>query len=208
MHGREVHGWDLVQAARALAMGGVIAYPTEAVFGIGCDPWNETALTRLLRLKRRPAGKGLIVIAAAPEDLSRLVIFPDAEVLCRVLASWPGPVSWVLPVAPGVSRRLTGGRGTLAVRVTAHPVASVLCRHLGPLVSTSANPGGCVPAASGARVRAYFRAGLDYIVPGEVGGAAFVSEIREALSGAVLRPAGLHRAPRDQDRGGRDSGEH
>ncbi len=185
-----VHGWDRVRAARALAGGGVIAYPTEAVYGLGCDPWNGTALARLIRLKRRPPGKGLIVIAGTPDDLSGLVVFPDGEVRRRVLASWPGPVTWVLPACPGVSRRLTGGRGTLAVRVTAHPVASALCRHLGPLVSTSANPGGCAPATCSARVRAYFRTGLAYIVPGAVAGAATVSEIRDALTGAVLRPAG------------------
>jgi L-threonylcarbamoyladenylate synthase len=187
--GWRVHGWDLVRAARALAAGGVIAYPTEAVFGIGCDPWNEMALLCLVRLKRRPLCKGFIVIAGAHEDLSGLVTYPDPEVRGRVLATWPGPVTWVLPACPGVSRRLTGGRRGLAVRVTAHPVAAALCRRVGPLVSTSANPGACVPAASAARVRGYFRAELDYIVPGEVGGARSVSEIRDALSGAVLRSA-------------------
>ena len=140
-----MHGWDLVRAARALAGGGVIAYPTEAVFGIGCDPWNETALLRLVRLKRRPLCKGFIVIAGAHEDLSGLVTFPDAEVRGRVLATWPGPVTWVLPACPGVSRWLTGGRRGLAVRVTAHPVAAALCRGVGPLVSTSANPGALCP---------------------------------------------------------------
>jgi tRNA A37 threonylcarbamoyladenosine synthetase subunit TsaC/SUA5/YrdC len=110
LRGWGVHGWDLVRAARALASGGVIAYPTEAVFGLGCDPWNETALLGLVRLKRRPQSKGFIVIAGAHEDLSGLVTFPDAEVRGRVLATWPGPVTWVLPACPGVSRRLTGGR--------------------------------------------------------------------------------------------------
>jgi L-threonylcarbamoyladenylate synthase len=184
-----VHGAHLSRAAQALAAGGVVAYPTEAVYGIGCDPWSDRGLRRIMRLKRRASSKGLIVIAAAPRDLEGLVIFPDPEVEGRVLATWPGPVTWVLPACPGLPYRLTGGRRSLAVRVTADPVAAALCRRAGPLVSTSANPSGCIPARSAAEVRRYFRAGLDFIVPGVLGGGGSVSEIRDALTGAVLRPA-------------------
>lgn len=180
-------------AARLIAAGAVIAYPTEAVFGLGCDPWNRAAVLRLLRLKRRPLSKGLILIAADAGALSKLIYYPDPEVRVRVTETWPGPVTWVLPCRPDVPVWLTGGRRSLAVRVSGHPIARALCRAAGPLVSTSANPSGCEPARDGMRVRAYFGRAVDFILPGRPGHEAGVTEIRDGLSGEVLR-AGVRRA--------------
>lgn len=182
-----VNHFHIQLAARAVRAGGVIAYPTEAVFGLGCSPIFPEAVERVLTLKRRPPGKGLILVAADVgqlQDLVDLDAVPDPE---AVLASWPGPVTWILPARPGVPGSLTGGGPGMAVRVSAHPAVQALCRLTGPLVSTSANPDGAPPARSLYRVRVYFGAALDYILPGAPGGRRSPSEIRDAISGRILR---------------------
>ncbi|MGQ0658841.1 MAG: L-threonylcarbamoyladenylate synthase [Chromatiales bacterium] len=179
--------WHLRLAARTVARGGIIAYPTEAVFGLGCDPRNIAALLRLVAIKGRAANKGFIVIAGNVDQLDDLVRYPSATVRKRVLATWPGPVTWVLPSRPDLPLPLTGGRGTLAVRVTAHATASALCRIAGPLVSTSANLSGHRPAHDLLRVRGQFCNYIDYFVPGRVGAEAGPTEIRDAQTGRVLR---------------------
>lgn len=155
--------------------------------GLGCDPWDEDAVVELLRLKRRPADKGLIVAASNIDQLSGLVDFPRVARLDEITGSWPGPVTWLIPALPGTPGWLTGRHKTLAVRVSAHPVVRRLCDEAGLLVSTSANPSGCRPARTQRRVRAYFGRDVDCYVPGNVGGDPRPSIIRDALSGRVLR---------------------
>lgn len=185
----KVNPWHIKLAARTVRSGGTIAYPTEAVFGLGCSPVFADAVERILALKRRPASKGLILVAADVGQLHELVDLdglPDRE---AVLATWPGPVTWILPSRPGVPEWLCGDGTGLAVRVSAHPVVSELCRLIGPLVSTSANPAGAVPARTPARVRAYFSTALDYILPGSTGEKRTPTEIRDGRSLRVVRPA-------------------
>ncbi|TAJ92167.1 MAG: tRNA threonylcarbamoyladenosine biosynthesis protein RimN [Gammaproteobacteria bacterium] len=181
--------WHLRKAARILNTGGVIAYPTEAVFGLGCRPWDAGAVARILTLKRRDPAKGLIVIAAEIEQLAPLIDLNGGISMDELQSTWPGPVTWVIPARPGVPQWLRGNHAGIAVRVTAHPVAGELCRLTGPLISTSANPEGLAPARTGIRVRAYFRDQLDCILPGKVGDHASPTEIRRADSGEVLRSA-------------------
>lgn len=176
----------LEAACAAVARGGVIAYPTEAVWGLGCDPANEQAIQRILILKDRPWQKGLVMVAANFEQLAPWLEPLTAEQQSLVQATWPGPVSWVLPCKASVSKWLKGEHQTLAVRVSAHPMVKALCEQTGPLVSTSANPAGEEPARSLAEVMAYFPQGLDYLLPGELGGRAQPSEIR-TLDGQRLR---------------------
>lgn len=183
-----MNSWHLKRAARAVARGGVIAYPTEAVFGLGCDPWNGSAVCRILELKRRSITKGLIVIAADLAQLEPFVYFPSPAILDRVRSTWPGPVTWLLPARAVVPRWLRGDHKSLAVRVTAHPIAHALCVEIGALVSTSANPSGCPPARCAQEVRAYFDNALDYIVPGAVGPEKRPTEIRDAITKEILRP--------------------
>jgi len=183
-----LQAWHLERVARVIVAGGIIAYPTEAVFGLGCDPFNYRAVSRLLMLKRRSAKKGLIVIAATLPVIERLVCFPNAARRAEINRTWPGPVTWVMPARSSVPPWLTGDRRYLAVRVTGHPVAAALCQRVGVLVSTSANPAGCGPARDPARVRAYFNGAIDYFVSGRIGDEACVSEIRDGVSGRVLRP--------------------
>jgi len=165
----------------------VIAHATEAVYGLACDPLNGDAVYRLAALKRRSTGKGLILIASEFSQLEAFICFPSAASRERVLGTWPGPISWILPARPGVPPWLTGGRTELAVRITAHPQARALCILAGPLVSSSANPSGCRPARGPQRVRAYFGDRLDYLLPGYLGGEARPSRILHALTGQQLR---------------------
>lgn len=178
----------LKRAAAIVRRGGVIAYPTEAVFGLGCDPGNETAVRRLLAIKQRPMTKGLILIAADLAQLEPFIEPLDIESLARVQATWPGPVTWLLPARSRVPVWLRGHHDTLAVRVTAHPLAAALCRIWGsPLVSTSANISGRPPARTALAVRRQLGRLVDYVVPGRVGGADRPTEIRDLRSGRVVR---------------------
>lgn len=178
------------QAVAALRSGGVVAYPTEAVFGIGCDPSSEPALRRILAMKERPASKGLILIASDRQQLAPYLGPVPAEILARMTATWPGPVTWLVPALPQVSRLLRGEHDGLAVRVTAHPVAVRLCREAGTaIVSTSANPGGQPPARSLSEVRTYFGDQLDCCLDGPVNEKTSPTEIRDARTGRIVRPA-------------------
>ena len=175
-------------AARCLNMGGIIAYPTEAVYGLGCLPDKRDVVYRLLLLKKRSIAKGLILVAAFPEQLEKYVYYPGASIKEMVLASWPGPVTWLLPAKLETPHWIKGSHATVAVRVSGHPVVRALCREVGALVSTSANPEHKIPARTLRKVVEYFGHSLDYFVPGEVGSLAGPTEIRDAVTGTIVRP--------------------
>lgn len=178
------------QAARIIIEGGVVAYPTEAVYGIGCLPDDPEAIDRIIGIKRRDARKGLIVVASDINQLEQLVILPQDDIGARIRASWPGPVTWILPARPQVLPQLTGGRATLAVRVTGHPVVRRLCQRTGSaLVSTSANHSGRRPALSALTVRRALGRDVDFVLAGSLGGLDRPTEIRDAATGEILRPA-------------------
>lgn len=178
----------LEYAVAVLKRGGIIAYPTEAVFGLGCDPDDDAALARLLSLKQRPAEKGLIIIAASIEQLQPYIEPLSEEQKQKLQATWPGRVTWLLPVKEQVSRLLVGQHDSIAARVTAHPVASELCRQYGkPLVSTSANLSGHEPARSVEEVKQQFADTIDCIVDGEVDLTGKPSQIRDLISDRVIR---------------------
>ena len=179
--------WHIQRTRSVLENGGIIAYPTEAVMGLGCDPWNEAAVAKVLRLKRRPAAKGLILVASSPEQLSAVVDFSRVDRQEEITATWPGPVTWLIPARPETPRWLTGQHETLAVRVSAHPLVRRLCAEVGLLVSTSANLSGCRPALTQRRARACFGQAVDYYVPGNVGQDSRPSQIRDALSDLLVR---------------------
>ncbi|GIX31665.1 MAG: threonylcarbamoyl-AMP synthase [Porticoccaceae bacterium] len=183
--------WRIRQAVAAMRAGGVVAYPTEAVWGLGCDPADPEAFATVLAMKRRPLEKGVILIAAEPEQLRSWLADPSPEVLGRLAAPRPVPTTWLVEAARGVPPWITGGRDRVAVRVTRHPVARALCAAFGgPVVSTSANPAGLPPARDALRVRCYFRGWPLLLVPGPLGGALRPSEIRDLKSGEVVRPGG------------------
>lgn len=174
--------------ARVLRDDGVIAYPTEAVYGLGCNPWARDAVERILAIKRRDIAKGLILIAADVEQLRPFVKELTPERMATIQASWPGPHTWLLPARAEVPVWLRGRFETLAVRVTAHPLAAALCRtYGGAIVSTSANRAGQTPARTALQVRLRLGTELEAILPGACGGAERPSSIRDGRTGQVLR---------------------
>lgn len=177
-------------ALDALRRGGVIAYPTEAVWGLGCDPFNEAAVLRLLAIKRRALAKGLLLVAAEPAQLDGLVDWQalPADRREAVLSSWPGPGTWIVPATPRVPGWITGEHDGVAVRVTAHPLVRALCLGSGgTLVSTSANATGEPPARHEADLAPWLRAAVDAVVPGRTGGLERPTPIRDARTGTLLR---------------------
>lgn len=185
--------WDnhakISLAATVLRNTGVVAYPTEAVWGLGCDPWSEATVQRILQLKGRAESKGLILIADHSRHFAPFLLGLDKDQLTVFEGSYDKPVTWLVPhngVAPGW---IVGEHDTLALRVTTHPLAAALCGAFGgPLVSTSANPQGLPAATTGLKVKSYFGSSLDYQTPGSVGSARRSSEIRNLLTGEVVRP--------------------
>ena len=178
------------EAAAALHVGGIVAYPTEAVWGLGCDPFDETAVLRLLAIKQRPVDKGLILVAAALSQLDGLADWNALPAARRnvVFAAWPGPHTWIVPATTRVPRWITGAHDSVAVRVSAHPVVIALCNAFGgALVSTSANPAGAPAPRTLESIDAGLRAAIDGSVPGQTGGLPRPTPIRDALSGTELR---------------------
>jgi L-threonylcarbamoyladenylate synthase len=176
---------ELAQAARVIRQGGVVAYATEYCFGLGCDPMNRAAVLRLLRIKRRPVQKGLILIAAGVEQLAPYV----DDIPASVLATWPGPHTWLLQPRNGVPGWITGHHPRIAVRFTAHKQAAALCKTVGmAIVSTSANRAGGEPTRRFRDTVRRFKGEVDYILPGRVGDAPAPTPIRDAITGELIRP--------------------
>ena len=175
-------------AARQMHEGKLLAYPTESVWGLGCDPLNGRAVADLLALKKRIAAKGLILIAADFEQIEPWLDIHSEQMKNQLLASWPGPVTWIVPAAPDTPAWLRGNHDTLAVRVTAHSVAAALCRAFGgAIVSTSANPSGARPARTQLKTRRYFKDAPLNFLPGSVGGQNQPTAIFDARNGVKLR---------------------
>ena len=174
-------------AAEKLHKGGIIACPTESVYGLSCDPLNQSAIERLLALKQRPDTKGFILIASHIEQLEPFVLIPDKR-REKIEQGWPGPVTWVLPAKADLPQWIGGGRETIAARVTAHAQMAAICDlYGGCLVSTSANISGQPPARNPMQVRKQFDDLLDMIVGGKLGGLARPTPIRDAVSGKFIR---------------------
>lgn len=183
--------WHIREAVRRLEDGGIIAYPTETVYGLGCDPLNATAVLHLISLKQRRIEQGLILVASHFEQLEAYLCPVPATIRKRVTGVSKRPVTWVLPCHEHVPVWLRGEHHTLAVRLTTHPVSVALCdRWGGPLVSSSANIHNRPAALTPLAVRKAFHGQLDYILHSTQAGSNQPSQIRDALSGAVLRDNG------------------
>jgi L-threonylcarbamoyladenylate synthase len=169
--------------------GKIFAYPTEAVYGLGCDPDNEQAVMGLLSFKNRQVDKGLILVA---QNYSQLLPYVDDKLIpmdkrTEIFSSWPGAVTWLLPASMQAPAWITGGSSLIAVRVSNHPKIQQLCVLFDkPLVSTSANISGCEPALNVEQVKQQF-ADKVILVDGELGGASKPSAIRHGLSGQTIR---------------------
>jgi len=180
--------FHIQRAIQALDHGKIIAYPTESVFGLGCDPENTNAILQLLHIKQRPASKGLILIASNINQLEYWVDFDQIPNVDAMLASWPGHETWLVPVQSHVSSLLTGEHETLAVRVSNHPVVVALCDNFGgAITSTSANKSNQREAKNLFTSKKYFNDQVDYYLPGVVSGHLKPSRIRDARTGQTIR---------------------
>jgi len=180
---------DTATAVEKLRAGHVIAYPTEAVYGLGCDPANESAVRNLLVLKGRHESAGLILIASEFAQLKPWVSDVSEKLIARAMHCWPGPVTWLFPRAAGVPDYVAGRHDTIAVRITAHEPSRVLCEAFGSaLISTSANHTTGKPARSADEVAGYFGSNIAGILAGALGRGEAPSEIRDLASGNVIRP--------------------
>lgn len=175
------------RASEILLGGGVIAYPTEGVFGLGCLPDDVDAVARILFIKQRSPRKGLILIAARPAQFEGWI---DSAVGGALPKPDPRkPVTWIVPPTTRVPAIVTGDNPGLAIRITTNPVAAAICNAVDmPIVSTSANVAGRPVARNAFVLRRNFGRLVDYVVPGECGPASGPSEIRELATGRVLRP--------------------
>jgi L-threonylcarbamoyladenylate synthase len=177
------HAFAIPALRRYLATGGVIAYPTESCYGLGCDPRSARAVARILRLKGRPKNKGLILIGSAPAQFARYLAEPPGA----WPEYWPGPYTLLLKAARHCPRWLTGRHDKLAVRVTAHPAAAGLCHALGmALVSTSANRSGKVMLKTAAACRRAFGHRV-LVLEGRIGKRRRPSTIIDPATGHWLR---------------------
>ena len=181
-------GFSLLQQARArLAQGGVLAYPTESCFGLGCHPGSALGLRRILALKRRPMHKGMIVVGANWAQLQPYVMRLSAEQQAQLSHYWPGPVTLLLPASRRALPLLRGRHRKLAVRITAHPETARLCRLLGSaLVSTSANLAGQRALKTGRACQQTFGHAVS-VLPGHIGKRRKPSTIIDFATGRVLR---------------------
>lgn len=182
VHNKQV----LTQAIQVLREGGVIAYPTEGVFGLGCDPFNATAMLRLLKLKQRSVDKGVILLASSWQQVSKLIkINQHDKMLINTVSH---PVTWICPATARVPRWICGRFTSVAIRVTLHPLAKQICSQFGdPVVSTSANLEGEVPATSVQELTQQLVQGIDFIVPGKVGHLYQPTEIRQVKTNTIIR---------------------
>jgi len=176
--------------AALLRRGRILAYPTEAVWGLGCDPADEHAVQRLLRIKQRPVEKGVILVAAHLDPLRPWLDLATLapQRLAAVLETWPGPHTWVMPASATAPAWIRGAHDGIAIRISAHPTVVALCEAFGgALVSTSANRAGEPPAYARAELDPDLLAEIDGVVDGRTGGLAQPTRIRIAATGQVLR---------------------
>ncbi len=180
--------WQVSIASKIIARGGVIAYPTETVYGLGCNPNSWQAVLKILKLKGRSLYKGFIVLAANHHQLASW-LEPDSLLwLEQQEPNLSQPTTWILPCTPDTPAWITGNKQTIAVRITDHPIAKALCLRAGPIISTSANKQDQKPATSASKLHIMFKKQLDGILPGIVDPTAKSSRIIDAVSGQVLRP--------------------
>ena len=173
--------------AAHLRRGGLIAYPTESCYGLGCDPDNRAAVQRLLKLKQRPQKKGLILIASGYQQIARYLQVLTSSQQQQLKTAGAQAVTYLMPVQPSCPRWLRGAHDTLAVRLTAHPFAKQLCRSVHhALVSTSANRSGQRPVKTYMQCQRLF-GGKVWVLPGRVGKRKKHSTILAWTDGKIVR---------------------
>lgn len=178
---------DIEQAVIQLQKGGIIAYPTEGVYGLGCDPFNNQACQRLAMIKQRPIQKGFVVVASEIAHVINLIDHKAIDDWQHIITTWPGAITWVVPLSSYGKTQLPG-LTSLAVRISAHPTVVALCQQFAkPITSTSANLASHPPLIHYEEVIAQFNDDIDMIVPGKVGDHVGPTPIYDALTKQQLR---------------------
>lgn len=171
-------------ALRALKRGAVIVFPTETFYGLGADSLNEDAVERVAALKGRNPDSPIAVIVADREMLDQVV--SDVPALAKKLIDrfWPGPLTLILPVKPGLPEPLLNREGKIGVRISSHPIATHIARELGrPITATSANPSGKEPARTIQEARDYFAGGIEIFLDGGMLTGKMGSTVAEVIEG-------------------------
>ena len=175
-------------AIKQLQQGQIIAYPTEAIYGLGCDPFNHNAVTQLLMIKKRSVKKGFILIASEWKQVALLIKPIDPKTLARVFETWPGPFTWTFPASKAVPYWVSGEHSSIAIRITTHPIAKLLCQQFGgPLISTSANQENNLPIRNIKILRMVFGNKIDKILEGPIGPLHRPTSIRNSITGKIFR---------------------
>ena len=155
---------DLQEALRVLRKGGVILYPTDTVWGIGCDATNSAAVRRIYEIKHRADSKAMLVLLASADELGRYVDVPDAALSLLEATDTGCPMTIIYPNAGGVAPELIAEDGSIGIRISSEAFSQALCRGLGkPLVSTSANISGEPSAPTFSRISQQIVESVDYV---------------------------------------------
>jgi L-threonylcarbamoyladenylate synthase len=179
---------EIDAAAALLRDGGVLAYPTEGVYGLGCDPDSRVPFEKIFAMKRRPPEQGVLLIAADFAQVRDWIGDAPESAFARANAIWPGAHTFIFPRSPRVPEWVAGGHAGIALRVTAHAPSAALCRAFGgPIVSTSANRHGEPPARSAADIRAIFGDEPDGVLDAPLGGLDKPTPITDAVTGVIIR---------------------
>jgi len=188
MSGLHYSPWKLRQFSHLFYAGGVFAYPTESVYGLGCDPWNLDAVSDLLTIKQRNPSKGLILIASCRDQLTPFVSLRKESDWKKLRSSGKRPITWIVPVSEETPWWIRGDHRGVAVRITDFDPVVQLCNSVNSaLVSTSANYSGHPVCRNSVSVRQAFGNQLDTVITGDTGGVSMPSEIRDLYSDAVIR---------------------
>jgi L-threonylcarbamoyladenylate synthase len=180
---------DIQQAITAINSGGIVAYPTEAVWGLGCNPWDIDAVKRLLKIKQRSHSKGFVIVASSIDQISKLCTELPQSKLQQLQQTWPGPYNWIIPDKqswfPNIVR---GGHSGIAIRVSDHPLIKKLCNAAGhPLISTSANISGQLPCLTAQQVDTVFADKISGFINGDLGDSTQPCLIRDLTTGKIIR---------------------
>ncbi len=179
----------IISSVDTLKDGKIIIYPTESMFGLGCDPFNRKAVNILLSIKKRTESQGLILIASSWSQVEKLVKPISQEQYARVIENWPGNMTWLFQKSELVPDWISGEHATVAIRIPDHALARKICEYFdGPIVSTSANISGRQPCKSLHDVYSNFSLNdVGYILPFERGKYETPSTIIDLQSGKIIR---------------------
>jgi len=177
---------QIQQAVNIIRSGGIISYPTESVFGLGCDPLNETAVNRILQLKKRSVDKGLIIVASNLEQLDSYIEISTEEE--QKILNEKADTTWLVKKSPLTPIWVSGKHEKVAIRVSKHPLIIKLCQSLKqPLISTSANPSGSAPATTNQQSNHYFSKNVDLYIDYQSERSGQPTQIKDITTDVIVR---------------------